>query len=156
GLVAEADLARGQRRPALRPPPDDLVALVEEALPEQLRERPPHALDVLAVVGHVRAREIDPERHAIGQRLPLARVAEHGLDALLREGLDAVLLDGRLPVDPELLLDLDLDREPVRVPAALARDVEATHRLVAGEEILDDPREDVPVVRQPVRRRRPL
>src|SRR5690606_18689579 len=40
--------------------------------------------------------------------------------------------------------------------AGLPRDVVAAHRLVAGEEVLDDAREDVPVVRQAVRGRRAL
>ncbi len=37
-----------------------------------------------------------------------------------------------------------------------APDVVPAHRLVAGEDVLDDAREDVAVVRQPVRGRRPL
>ena len=40
-LVAEADLGGGEAGAALGPPPDDLVTLVEQALVEELRQRPP-------------------------------------------------------------------------------------------------------------------
>src|SRR4029453_16331204 len=54
----------------------------------------------------------------------------------------------------ELLLDLDLDGEAVRVPAGLPRHVEALHRLVPREEVLDHAAEDVAGVRLAVRSRR--
>jgi hypothetical protein len=126
------------------------VALVEQALAEQLGQRPPDALDVAAVVGDVGVLEVHPEANALGEALPLVGVAKDGLDAALGEGLDAVVLDLGLAVDAELLLHLHLDGEAVGVPAGFARDTEAAHRLVAGEEILDDAREDVAVVGQAV------
>src|SRR4029077_9706226 len=43
----------------------------------------------------------------------------------------------------ELLLDLDLHRQAVCVPTRFALDVEALHRLVAREEILEGACEDV-------------
>ena len=61
-LVPLPDLARAERRAALRPPPDDLVPLVEEALLVELAERPPDALDVRAVVGDVRVAAGRPRR----------------------------------------------------------------------------------------------
>ena len=48
-----------------------------------------------------------------------------------------------LVLDAELLLDRDLDRQAVAVPAALALDVVAAHRLVAREDVLEDAREHV-------------
>ena len=60
-FVGVADLAGGQCGAALRPPPDDLVALVKQALVEQLRQRPPDRLDVRLVVGDVRFVDVDPE-----------------------------------------------------------------------------------------------
>ncbi len=149
-------LARAEGRAALGPPPDDLVTLVEQTLLEEIAERPPHALDVRAMIRDVRLIEVGPEGDPVGQRLPLSRVAEDGLDALLHEGLDAVLLDGRLAVEPELLLDLDLDGQPVRVPTGLARHRPAAHRLVTREEVLDRARQHVTVVRKAVGRGRPL
>ena len=156
GPVPLPHLAGAERRSALRPPPDDLVPLIEEALLRELSERPPDALDVRAVVGDVRVAEVGPEGDPLGQRLPLTGVSEDRLDALLDEGLDAVLLDGRLAVEAQLLLDLDLDRQPVRVPPRLARHAPAAHRLVSREEVLDDAREHVAVVRQAVGRGRAL
>ena len=150
GLVPLPDLPGAERRPSLSPPPDDLVSLIEQPLLEEPRQRPPDALDVRAVVGDVRLVQIHPEGDALGQLLPLARVPEDGVDALLDERLDPVGLDRGLAVDPELFLDLDLDREPVRVPARLAGDAVAPHRLVAGEQVLDDARQHMPVVGQAV------
>jgi hypothetical protein len=156
GFVPLPHLSGGERRAALGPPPHDLVALVEEPLFEEVRERPPHALHVALVEGDVGLVEVDPEADALGELLPLLRVAEHGGDALLDEGLHAVGLDGGLAVHVELFFDLDLDGEAVRVPAGLARHVVAAHRLVPGEEILHDAREHVAVVGQAVRRGRAL
>ena len=48
-----------------------------------------------------------------------------------------------LALEAELLLDLDLHRQAVRVPAGLALHVVALHRLVAREEVLEDARDDV-------------
>ena len=53
--------------------------------------------------------------------------------------LDAVVLDLVLAREAELLLDLDLDRQAVAVPAALAGDVLAAHRVEAGIEVLEEP-----------------
>lgn len=53
-------------------------------------------------------------------------------------------------------VDLVLDGQPVAVPTEAAGDVVATHGLVARDDILDGPGEDVAVVRQPRRERRPI
>src|SRR5207244_2283850 len=58
--------------------------------------------------------------------------------------------------DAELALDLELDRQPVAVPAGLARDEVAAHRPVAREDVLKDAREHVVGARPPVRGRWPL
>src|SRR4029077_9122467 len=54
-----------------------------------------------------------------------------------------LVLDGELAGDAELLLDLDLDRQAVRIPARLPLDIEPLHRLVARKEVLECAREDV-------------
>ena len=61
-----------------------------------------------------------------------------------------------LPVKPELLLDGELDRQAVAVPAGLAGDVVALHRPVAREDVLEDPRLDVVRAGHAVGRRRAL
>ena len=126
------------------------MPLVQQALLEQLRERPPNALNVALVIGDVGVGEIDPEADTVRHPLPLGRVAEDRLHAAKNEALDAVFLNGRFAVDAKFLLDLDLDRQPVRVPARFSRDVVAAHRAVAQKDVFEDASQNMAVVRQPV------
>ena len=121
-LVALGDLVRGQGRPAAHAVRHDLVALEQQVLVPHRLERPPHRLDVGRVERAVRVLEVDPVADALGQRGPVLEELEHGVAALLVELGDAVALDVVLGGEAELLLDRDLDREPVTVPAALALD----------------------------------
>ena len=59
-------------------------------------------------------------------------------------------------MEAQLFLDFDLDGQPMSVPARLAGDVPTAHRLVAREQVLDDPSEDVTIVREAVRCGRPF
>ena len=59
--------------------------------------------------------------------------------AALGELGEAVLLDLALRVEPERLLDLDLDPEALAVEAVLVALVEAAQRLVALEDVLERP-----------------
>ena len=59
--------------------------------------------------------------------------------AALGELREPVLLDLALRVEPERLLDLDLDPEPLAVEAVLVALVEAAQRLVALEDVLERP-----------------
>ena len=151
--VAEADLRRRKGGAALGPPPDDLLAAVEEALPLQLGQRPPDAFDVGAAVGHIGVFEVHPVADAVGHLLPVADVAEDARLALLDETADAELLDPGAAADPELLLDLHLDRQPVGVPAGDPLHPTPAHGPVAGEDVLEDAGQDMPVVGPPVRGR---
>src|SRR5205807_2256722 len=74
--------------------------------------------------------------------------------AAIVERLDPVVLDLRLAREPELALDLDLDGQAVAVPAALARDVAAAHRVEPRIDVLEQPRPDMVDARSPVRGRR--
>ena len=56
--------------------------------------------------------------------------------------------------DAELALDLVLGGQTVAVPAETALDTAAAHRLVARHRVLDESREEVPVVGHPVGKRR--
>ena len=116
------------------------MALVEQVLVGDLAQRPPHGLDVGRVERPVGVVEVDPEADALGQRVPVLQEREDRLAALLVELGDAVGLDLRLGGDAELLLDRDLHRQPVRVPAALALDEVAAHGLEAGEDVLEHAR----------------
>ena len=154
--VALRHLVGGESGPATGTVGENLVPLVQEPVVVHLRKLPPHALDVLIGVGYVGVLQIDPEAHPVDHPLPLALVLPDRLLAALHELLHAVRLDLRLAVDTDLLLHLQLDGKTVRVPAALTRDVEPLHRLVAGEEVLVDARHQVTEVRLTVRRRRSL
>src|SRR4029077_17558092 len=82
---------------------------------------------------------VDPHADARGERLPVLDVALDRRAACRVEPLDAEVLDLVLPREPELLFDLDLDREAVAVPTTLARHVLAPHRLEARVDVLEDP-----------------
>ena len=97
---------------------------------------------------------IRPEADNIGELLPHPLVLPDGLTAFLDEWLDAVLLDLLLAVDANRLLDLQLDGQPMCVPARLAEHLAPLHRLIARQHILDDTRQNVPDMRAAVRRRR--
>ena len=144
------------RRAAARAVRHDLVALVEQVLVPDLPQQPPDRLDVVVGVGVVGVVQVDPEADALGEALPLLEVRGDALAAQLVELGDAVGLDLPLAVDAEAALDLELDRQAVRVPAGLARHAVAAHRLVAREEVLEDARDDVVRARPAVGRGRPL
>ena len=134
---------RGERGAAARAVGDDLVALVEAVLVPELAQRPPDRLDVVVLEGDVGVVEVDPEADPLGQPVPLLDVLEDRLAAALVELGDPELLDLLLGGDPELLFDLELDRQAVAVPAGLARHPVAAHRLVARVDVLEDAGEDV-------------
>ena len=153
-LVALRDLMAGERGAAARAVGHDLVALVEQALLVDLLEAPPLGLDVVVVVGDIGVLHVRPVADALAHLLPLGLVLPDGLLALLDERLDAVLLDLRLAIEAEHLLDLQLDRQAVGVPAGLAQHVVALHRAVARDDVLDGARLDVADVRLAVGRGR--
>jgi hypothetical protein len=121
-----------------------------------LAQRPPDRLDVRRVERAIGVVEVDPEADALGQRVPVLEVLEDRLAAALVELGDPEGLDLLLVLDPELLLDGDLDGQAVGVPAALALDLVAAHRLVARVDVLEDAREDVVDARLAVGGRRAL
>src|SRR5205814_7337961 len=99
----------------------------------------------------VRVVVVEPERHALAEGDPVVDVLVDALAAQPVEALDPdLVLDVELARDVERLLDLELDREAVRVPAGLALDVEALHRLVAAEQVLERAGQDVMGGRLPV------
>ena len=133
------------------------MPLVQQPPPVDLRERPPHRLDVALVERAVGVVEVDPEADPLGEAVPLLQVLEHRLAALAVELLDPDdVLDLVLTVDPELLLDRDLDRQAVAVPAALALHAVAAHRLVARVDVLEHAREHMVGARTAVGGGRPL
>ncbi len=119
------------------------MVLDEQALVVDLLQGPPQAVDVRRIHRPVRLVGVDPVAHAFGHLLELVDVAQHRLTALGVELGDAVRLDVLLAGEPQLLLDGDLDGEPVAVPAGLAGNPVPLHRPVPGEDVLEDARLDV-------------
>ena len=134
----------------------DLPAFVEQVLFPEFGQRPPLRLDVGVPVGQVGAVHVEPVADPLGHPPPLPLVGADALEAGAVELLDPVVLDLLLAGEAELLLDLDLDRQSVRVPAALARHAPTGHRAKARVEVLHHPGDDVADVRHVVRGRRPL
>ncbi len=132
------------------------MALVEQALGVDLLERPPDRLDVGGVERAVGRVEVEPEADPLGQPVPLLEELGDRLAAAAVELLDAVLLDLHLVGEAELLLDRDLDRQAVAVPAPLALDAVAAHRLVARVDVLEHAGEDVVGAGRAVGGRRPF
>ena len=152
--IALRQLVAAERCGAARAVGRDPEALVDQALVPHLLERPPDRLDVARVVGPVGVVVVEPEGHPLAERAPVCDVAVDRLTAPLVEGGDAIRLDLLLAGDLELLLDLQLHRQPVHVPARLAFDVAALHRLVAPEDVLEGAGQDVVRARVAVGRRR--
>ena len=142
-LVALRQLVVGQAGAAARAPGGDAVVLDQQALVEDLLERPPDGLDVLGVHGPVGVVQVDPVAHAGRQLGERVGVPGHRLAALGVELGDAVRLDVLLAGEAELLLDGELDGQAVAVPAGLAGHVVAVHRPEAREDVLEDAGLDV-------------
>ena len=155
-LVALSDFMRGERCAAARAVRNDLVAFIEQALLPDFLECPPLRLDEVVLIRDVGVLHVGPETDDIGELLPHALVLPDGLTALLDERLDAVRLDLLLAVDADLLLDFELDRQAVRIPASLPEDLLALHRSEARQHVLDDARQDMADMRLAVGRRRAI
>ena len=97
---------------------------------------------------------IRPEAHLAGELLPDFLVAPHRLATLFDEGLHAVSLDFLLALNADFLLDLELDRKAVCIPACLSRDILSLHGAIARNHILDNAGLNVADVRSAVCGRR--
>ena len=136
-LVALRDLVARKGRAASRAVGHDLVALVQHVLVPELLQDPPYRFYVLVMKGDVRIVEVEPETESPRELVPLVQIGEDARLAFLVEGLDPVFLYLILSVEAQLVLHLDLDGQPVRVPARLPHDTVTPHRLVPADEILD-------------------
>ena len=155
-LVALRNLMGGQRRAAARAVRYDLVALVEQALVPDFLQCPPFGLDKIIFIGDIRMLHIRPETDDIGELLPHALVLPDRLTALADERLHAVFLNLLLAIESQSLLDLELNRQAMRIPAGLAQNILALHGLIARQQILDDTREHMADMRLAIRRRRTI
>ena len=132
----------------------EFVVVVFAFLFVDLFEAPPLGFDVVILVGDIRVLHIRPITDALAHLLPLGLVFPDGLLALFDERLDAVFLDLRLAVQAEHLLDLQLHRQAMGIPAGLAQHVVALHRAIARDDVLDRARLHMADVRLAVGGRR--
>ncbi len=142
--IGLSQLMTREGRPATRAVGHHLDVLVEQPFVPEALQVPPHRLDVLGGERPIGVVDVDPVADALGQRLPVVHVVAHRLAAQPGElGHADPLLDLALVGDPQLLLDLDLDRQAVGVPTGLARHGEAAHGAVPTEQVLVHPGPDV-------------
>ncbi len=94
----------------MRPPPDDLLPLIEKPSIKQGFERPPDTFNVGFVVGDVGLFQVHPEANSFGEFLPNIGVGEDGIDAPSGEGFQAIVENRFFAVDPQGLLHFDFDR----------------------------------------------
>src|SRR5690349_16616888 len=102
----------------------------------RLLEEPPDVLDVRVGEREVVVAPVHPLAEALRLLGHDADEPGDALPAALCELREPVGLDVALRVEPELLLDLDLDPEALAVEAVLVALVEAAQRLVALEDVL--------------------
>src|SRR5680860_338300 len=132
------------------------VVLDEQTLAVDLLQCPPDRFDVGRVHRAVGVLGVDPVTHPLGHLFEPIHVAQHRLTTLRVELGHAVRLDVALAGEAELLLDGELDRQPVAVPTALAVDLETLHRLEPREDVFEDAGLDVVGSGEAVRRGGPL
>ena len=142
-LVALREFVIGQGGAAARAVRGHPVVLLKEALVEDLLERPPARLHVLGGHRDVGLVEVHPVPHAAGQLGEGVDVPQHRFAALRVERLHPVGLDVGFAGETEFLLDGEFDGQAVAVPAGLAVDAVALHRLETRKQVLEDAGLDV-------------
>ena len=153
-LVSLRHLVACQGGPAAGAVRHDLIALIQETLLMDLLERPPLRFDVIVVVGDIGILHVRPESDPVRHVLPFGLVLPDRFLALFHEGLDTILFDLLLSVQPEVALHLQLDRKAMGIPAGFSQHVVPFHGPVTRDQILDRPGFDMTDVRASVRRRR--
>ena len=153
-LVSLRHFVRAERSSAAGAVRHYLEALVDKPLVEHGFEHPPHRFDIVVVVSDIGVVHIHPIAHALGHTLPFVLVFPHAFLALFDKRFHAVLFNILLAVHAQLFFHLQLHGQTVRVPAGFAQNVIPLHRLVTGDNILHDARENMPYVRLSVCRGR--
>src|SRR5690606_16653785 len=148
--VVHLGLGGGEGGLAAPAVPQGAVALVDQALVVEGLEGPHDALHVVQVERLVVVVEVDPAGLAGDVVLPFAGELEDGGLGGGVEPVDAVVLDVGFGLEAEFAFGGDLGGHAVGVPPEAAFDAAAAHGLVARDDVLDVPGEEVPVVGQAV------
>ena len=135
-VALRRDLHVGEPGAAARAPGHHVVALVDEPPLVALLQEGPDRVVVLVAVGEVAVLPVHPHAEPLAL-LGLKR--GEGVNprlAQLHEAIDPERLDLAFVVEAELLLDLDLDPQPLAVESVLVALPLAEHGVVALVEIL--------------------
>ena len=151
GLIALRNLVAGERGAAARAVRNDLMTLIEQTLFVDLLQAPPFGFDIVILVGDVRMLHVSPVADALAHLFPLGLILPDRLFAFLDERFDAVFLNLRLAVQTQHLLDFQLDRQTMGIPARLAQHIVTLHRAIARDDVLDRTRFHVSDMRLAVR-----
>src|SRR5439155_9128529 len=153
-VLAREQLVLGDGGAAAGAPDRGAVPLVEPASLVRDLEEAPDVLDVRVREGVVVVVPVHP--HAEPLRLLGDHLGEAGDPLLAARGElgDPVLLDLSFRVQPQGLLDLDLDPQALAVEPVLVALVEASKRLVALKHVLERPAPGVMDAHRVVRRDR--
>ncbi len=135
-LVALGRLHVADARAAARAPCHDVVAAVQEPAPLALGQESPDRVVVLVAVRVVAVLPVHPHPEPFALLGDECRESLDALEAQLDEPIDPERLDLALVVEAELLLDLDLDPEPLAVEPVLVALPFSEHRVVALVEVL--------------------
>ena len=100
--------------------------------------------------------EIHPATHTAHRFAPLARILQHCPTAGLIKLILAEIANLRHARKLQLRLNQTLNRKPMTIPAKTARHLITLHRPVARHNILNRPREQMPVMRKARRKRRTI
>ena len=153
-LIALRHFVRGKRRSATGAIRNDLMSFIEKTFLPDLFESPPNALDIFIVVCHVGIFHIRPVTDTFGHLFPFALIFPDALFALFDERLDTVFFDILLSVHTEQFFHFQFYGKSVRIPARLAQNVLALHRLITRHDIFHDTGKNMPDMRFAVRCRR--
>ena len=155
-LVALCYLVRSESRSAARAVRQDLISFVNKSFIECVLDDPPASLDIVVFVCDVRIFHVRHVGHLFRHVCPHLSVLEYRFTALLVELLDSVLLYVLLAAETEFFLYFDLNRQSVGIPAAFTLYLEALHRLVSVDGVLESPRHHMVDARLSVGCRRSL
>ena len=97
---------------------------------------------------------ISPETNGTGEILPHTLVFPYTFLTFVNKWLQTILLDLILAVQTKRFLDLKLNRQTVRIPAGLSRNLVALHCAVSRNHILDNTGQYVTDVRLAICSRR--
>ena len=127
-----------QRSSTTRAVRNDLESFVQESfIPDRL-QCPPLGLDEVVIIGNIRIIHISPETNGTGEILPHSLVFPDTLFTFGDERIQTILLDLLFSIQTQKLLNLQLYRQSVGIPACFSRNIVAFHGTVSRNHILDN------------------